>query len=46
MSIDCLLNIGHTGSGVTRALIGWGGGGGVYSYIRVLPDGFLLKLSS
>ncbi len=32
-------------SGVTRALIG-GGGGGVYSYIRVLPDGFLLKLSS
>ncbi len=29
--------------GVTRALIG-GGGGGVYSYIRVLPDGFLLKL--
>ena len=25
--------------GVTRALIG----GGVYSYIRVLPDGFLLK---
>ena len=29
-------------SGVTRALIG-GGGGGVYSYIRVLPDGFLLK---
>ena len=30
------------GSGVTRALIG-GGGGGVYSYIRVLPDGFLLK---
>ncbi len=29
--------------GVTRALIG---GEGVYSYIRVLPDGFLLKLSS
>ena len=31
-------------SGVTRALIGvnWGGGG-VYSYIRVLPDEFLLK---
>ncbi len=27
-------------SGVTRALMG---GGGVYSYIRVLPDGFLLK---
>ena len=26
--------------GITRALIG---GGGVYSYIRVLPDGFLLK---
>ena len=33
-------------SGVTRALIGGGGGGVVYSYIRVLPDGFLLKLSS
>ena len=36
-------------SGVTRALMGgWLGGGvigwgGVYSYIRVLPDGFLLK---
>ncbi len=29
---------------ICRALIG--GGGGVYSYIRVLPDGFLLKLSS
>ncbi len=28
--------------GVTRALIG-GGGGGVYSYIRVLPDECLLK---
>ena len=28
-------------SGVTRALIG--GGGGVYSYIDVLPDEFLLK---
>ncbi len=28
-------------SGVTRALIG--GGGCVYSYIRVLPGGFLLK---
>ena len=27
---------------VARALIG-GGGGGVYSYIRVMPDGFLLK---
>ena len=26
---------------VTKALIG--GGGGVYSYIRVLPDEFLLK---
>ncbi len=25
---------------VARALLG---GGGVYSYIRVLPDGFLLK---
>ncbi len=36
-------------SGVTRALIRGGGGGeggSVYSYIRVLPDGFLLKLSS
>ncbi len=28
--------------GVTGASIG-GGGGGVYSYIRALPDGFLLK---
>jgi hypothetical protein len=27
--------------GVTRALIG--GGGGVYSYIHVLPDEFLLN---
>ncbi len=27
---------------VARTLIG-GGGGGVYSYIRVMPDGFLLK---
>ena len=27
---------------VARALIG-GGGEGVYSYIRVMPDGFLLK---
>ena len=27
---------------VARALIG-GGGGGVYSYIRVMPDEFLLK---
>ncbi len=36
-------NLDHIGisSGVARALIG--GGGGVYSYIRVLPDGFLLK---
>ena len=33
--------VSHISSGVTRALIG--GGGGVYSYIRVLPDGFLLK---
>ncbi len=32
-------------SGVTRALIGGGEGrgGGVYSYILVLPDEFLLK---
>ncbi len=29
--------------GVTRALIGEGGGRGVYSYIHVLPDEFLLK---
>ena len=29
-------------SGVTRALIG-GGGGGVYTHICVLPAGFLLK---
>ena len=29
---------------VARALIG-GGGGGVYLYIRVTPDGFLLKLT-
>ena len=29
------------GGAVPRALIG--GGGGVYSYIRVMPDGFLLK---
>ena len=27
---------------VTWAIIG-GGGGGVYSYIRVMPDGFLLQ---
>ena len=29
---------------VARALIG-GGGGGVYSYIRVMPDEFRLKLT-
>ena len=28
---------------VTKALIGGGGGGSGYSYIRVLPDEFLLK---
>ena len=28
---------------VTKALIGGGGGGGANSYIRVLPDEFLLK---
>ena len=28
---------------VARPLIGGGRGGGAYSYIRVLPDGFLLK---
>ena len=32
-----------TSRGETRALIG--GGGGEYSYIRVLPDEFLLKLT-
>ncbi len=31
---------------VTPGCVGGGGGGGVYSYIRVLPDGFILKLSS
>ncbi len=41
--VDKILN--DRPSGVARALIG-GGGGGAYSYIRVLPDGFLLKLSS
>ena len=31
---------------VTRTLIGGGGwGGGVYSHIHVLPDGFLFNLS-
>jgi hypothetical protein len=31
---------------VPRAIMGGGGGGGggIYSYIRVLPDGFLLKV--
>ncbi len=28
---------------VARALIGGRGGAGVYSYIRVMPGGFLLK---
>ena len=28
---------------VARALIRGGGGGAVYSYIRVMPDGFILK---
>ena len=32
----------HRGRAVTKALIGGGGGHG-YSYIRVLPDEFLLK---
>ena len=32
----------YTDRAVTKALIG-GGGGGAYSYIRVLPDEFLLK---
>ncbi len=32
----------HITRAVARALIG-GGGGGVYSYIRVMPDEFLLK---
>ena len=31
----------HITRAVARALIG--GGGGVYSYIRVMPDEFLLK---
>ena len=35
--------IQYTARGETRALIG--GGGGEYSYIRVLPDEFLLKLT-
>ena len=30
---------------VARMLIRGGGGGGGYSYIHVLPDGFLLNLS-
>ena len=34
--------IEDTSRAVARALIG-GGGGGVYSYIRIMPDGFLLK---
>ncbi len=34
---------GITKQGRSRALIGGLGGGGVYSYIRVTPDGFLLK---
>ena len=35
----------YTGRGIARALIGeWrGGGGGENSYIRVLPDEFILK---
>ena len=38
----------YTPRGVTRALMGvrGGGGSGVCSHIRVLPDEFLLKLSS
>ena len=42
---DCMQDCSHIkSSGVTRALIGGGGGGEcAYSYIRVLPDGFLLK---
>ena len=37
--------LAYTIMGETRALIGGGGaeGGGEYSYIRVLPDEFLLK---
>ena len=31
------------GSAVAKAVIGGRGGGGVHSYIRVLPDEFLLK---
>ena len=34
-----MINVGRA---ETRTLIG--GGGGIYSYIHVLPDGFLFKL--
>ena len=42
----CLRTLKKNLRDVTRTLIGGGGGGrGVYSYIHVLPDGFLLNLS-
>ncbi len=37
----CLFKLFTPSRAVARALIG--GGGGVYSYIRVMPDRFLLK---
>ena len=43
MNIDKEKDIQGTYRDVSRTLIG--GGGGVYSYIHVLPDGFLLNLS-
>ena len=42
-SLACLIRCSETPRGETKALI-WGGGG-EYSYIRVLPDEFLLKLT-
>ena len=42
MNIDKEKDIQGTYRDVSRTLIG---GGGVYSYIHVLPDGFLLNLS-
>ena len=36
-------HIKHIIRAVPSAIIGGGGGWGVYLYIRVLPDGFLLK---
>ena len=39
----CLRTLKKSLRDVTRTLIGGGGGG--YSYIHVLPDGFLLNLT-